>query len=47
MAIAGELVSSRVSPERVNRSQVWKLSQNWLPAISTNQSTLQEAEEVK
>lgn len=42
MAIAGELVSSRVSPERVNRSQVWNLSQNWLPAISTNQSTLQE-----
>lgn len=42
MAIAGELVSSRVSPERVNRSQVWNLSQNWLPAISTNQSTLLE-----
>lgn len=38
MAIAGELVSSRVSPERVNRSQVWNLSQNWLPAISVNQS---------
>lgn len=42
MAIAGELVSSRVSPERVNRSQVWNLSQNWLPAISTNQSTPRE-----
>jgi len=41
MAIAGELVSSRVSPERVNRSQVWNLSQNWLPAISVNQSTPQ------
>lgn len=33
MAMAGELVSSRVSPERVNRSQGWNRSQNWLPAI--------------
>lgn len=33
MAMAGELVSSRVSPERVNRSQGWNLSQNWRPAI--------------
>lgn len=39
MAMAGESVSSRVSPERVNRSQAWKLSQNWLPAMfpPTNQ----------
>lgn len=46
MAIAGELVSSRVSPERVNRSQVWNLSQNWLPAIPTNQLTLQETKDI-
>lgn len=36
MAVAGVLDSSRVSPYRVNGSQVWKVSQPWLLAISAN-----------
>lgn len=36
MAMAGVLDSSRVSPYRVNGSQVWKVSQPWLAAILAN-----------